>query len=164
MTDPVDREVVYHGTQPGGEAPPRIGLRDVTTESCKVILAQRLTDAREDIHHIIGIACIASDCREDEPAIAPDEDVPRGLGRAAHERTDPGFHTDPSSMRGAAGCRRAPSIAAMPVTGKQFSARSIAMRLRVPTAAAENLDYHESPHSWWGRECRDWRDYGVSTL
>src|SRR5215217_5251029 len=95
MSDPVDRQVVDDSAEPGREAARSIGLRRVASQPPKVVFAERLADTREDIHDVIGIAGIAPDRREDEPAIPPDEDVPRGLGRAGREWTEPGFHTDP---------------------------------------------------------------------
>ena len=77
MAHPVDCPVMYNGDEPGRET--RSTRFRVTTQPQKVIRGQTRTDFGENIGDIVIIAERPPDSREDQPAIARNEFVPRAL-------------------------------------------------------------------------------------
>ena len=99
MAEPIDRQVVHHHDEPGGERTVGIDAARAATEAGEVVVAQGLAHSCEHVHDFVGLGGVVADRAEDETAVALDEEIPSSFGITRLERSDPGFHHGPSGPR-----------------------------------------------------------------
>src|SRR3989442_3342568 len=95
VAKPIDSNVTNNRDQPGGEAGPMLRLLDPGPQPPQIVRAQRLTRAREHIHHIVIVLGVMPDCCEDQTPVSIEEQVPRGVGPAPLQLGHPVVHSRP---------------------------------------------------------------------
>ena len=98
MTKPIDCQIVNDRDEPGREWASGVSHGRAAPQPGEVMLPQRLADVSEHIHHIVGFAGVATDRAKQQAAVALDEKVPRALGVASVQRSDPWFRHRPSGQ------------------------------------------------------------------
>src|SRR5690242_16890291 len=92
MAKPIDGEVANDGDKPCREAGGVSAFCEVAAKATEILCSQGLAHLREHVHDLVVLRCVVPDRREDEAAIALDEEIPGAVEILRLELGDPIAH------------------------------------------------------------------------